>query len=156
LTVTEFEGLIPTFKQESAKRYSPTYTATGKPRQRKAGGGNKPRLATTEDQLLFILVYQKTYPLQTALGLQFGMSQAQANEWIHRLLPILERTLAYLKQMPERDGHAFATHGTTAGVPTDLLIDGTERRRQRPKNAEKQREAYSGKKSPHRQKCDSG
>lgn len=156
LTVPEFEALIPTFKQESAKRHSLTHTAAGKPRRRKAGGGNTPRLATAEDQLLFILVYQKTYPLQTAHGLQFGMSQAQANEWIHRLLPMLERTLVRLKQMPERNGQAFATRGVASEVPPDFLIDGTERRRQRPKNAEKQRDAYSGKKNPHRQKRNSG
>jgi len=92
------------------------------------------------------LVYQKTYPLQTAHGLQFGLSQSQTNEWIHRLLPILERSLTRLKQMPERNPQAFATSGVTPGVPTDLIIDGTERRRQRPKNSEKQCEMYSGKK----------
>jgi hypothetical protein len=113
---------------------------------------HKPRLATPADQLLFILIYQKTYPLQTAHGLQFDMSQAQANEWIHRLLPILDRSFARLKQMPERDAVAFATSGVTHGVPTDLIIDGTERRRQRPKNPEKQRDAYSGKKRPTRTK----
>ena len=146
LTVPEFDALVPGFAEECAARCSPTHTRTGQPRQRKAGGGNKPRLSTPEDQLLFILVYQKTYPLQTAHGLQFGLSQSQTNEWIHRLLPILERSLTRLKQMPERNPQAFATSGVTPGVPTDLIIDGTERRRQRPKNPEKQREMYSGKK----------
>jgi hypothetical protein len=146
LTVPEFEALLPTFTEESAKVHSLTHTRAGTPRRRKAGGGNKARLATPEDQLLFILIYQKTYPLQTAHGLQFDLSQAQTHEWIHRLLPILERSLTGLKQMPERDGAAFATSAVTPGVPTDLIIDGTERRRQRPENPEKQREAYSGKK----------
>ena len=140
LTVPEFDALVPTFREESAKVQSLTHTRAGTPRRRKAGGGNKARLATPEEQLLFILIYQKTYPLQTAHGLQFDLSQTQANEWIHRLLPILDRSFARLKQMPERDGAAFATSGVTPGVPTDLIIDGTERRRQRPKNPEKQRE----------------
>jgi Helix-turn-helix of DDE superfamily endonuclease len=152
LTVPEFDALVPTFIEESAKLHSRTHTRAGKPRRRKAGGGNKARLATPEDQLLFILVYEKTYPLQTAHGLQFNLSQAQTNEWIHRLLPILERSLVRLKQMPERDGSAFATTGVTPGVPTDLIIDGTERRRQRPKKPKKQREAYSGKKRRTRTK----
>jgi len=152
LTVPEFDALVPTFIAESAKLHSLTHTHAGKPRRRKAGGGNKARLATPEDQLLFILIYQKTYPLQTAHGLQFDLSQAQTNEWIHRLLPTLERSLASLKQMPERNGSTFATNGVTPGVPTDLIIDGTERRRQRPKNPEKQRDAYSGKKRPTRTK----
>lgn len=148
LTVSEFEAMVPAFQHEYVKGLSLAHTAAGKPRRRQAGGGNKPRLATPEDRLLFILVYQKTYPLQTVLGIQFGISQGQANEWIHRLMPILERTLVALNQMPERDGTVFATHEYTPTIPPDFLIDGTERRRQRPKNAEKQREAYSGKKKP--------
>ena len=46
----------------------------------------------------------KTYPLQMMHGLQFGLSQAQANYWIHRLLPVLREALAQLKLTPERDG----------------------------------------------------
>jgi len=56
-----------------------------------------------------------------------------------------EQSLALLQQMPERDSQAFATRGVTPGVATDLIIDGTERRRQRLKNPEKQRQAYTGK-----------
>ncbi len=146
LTVSEFDALVPIFADEYGATCSLTHTQAGQPRQRKAGGGNVPRLATVEDKLLFILVYQKTYPLQTAHGLQFGMSQSQTNEWIHRLFPILERSLTRLKQMPERNPQAFSASGVTPGVPTDLIIDGTERRRQRPKDPVQQREQYSGKK----------
>jgi len=146
LTVAEFNALLPIFAEEYMATNSPTHTRAGRPRQRTAGGGNKPRLACLEDKLLFILVYQKTYPLQTAQGLQFGLSQSQTNEWIHRLMPILERSLVRLKQMPERDPQALAHSPALSEVAPDLIIDGTERRRQRPKNAEKQREYYSGKK----------
>ena len=146
LTLAEFSALVPVFAEEYEATQSLTHTQAGKPRHRQAGGGNKPRLATLEDKLLFILVYQKTYPLQTAHGLQFGLSQAQTNEWIYRLLPLLEQALTRLHQMPERDAQAFATSGVTPDAPTDLIIDGTERRRQRPKNPEKQGASYSGKK----------
>jgi hypothetical protein len=101
-----------------------------------------------EAKLLFILVYNKTYPLQTAQGLMFGMGQSQANEWIHRLSPILESALESLGHMPERDGRAFEHSGASEDVPTDLIMDGTERRRQRPKDPERQKEVYSGKKRP--------
>ncbi len=57
-----------------------------------------------EDKLLFILVYEKTYPLQTMLGMQFGLSQGRANVWIHRLLPIVREALANLNLTPERNG----------------------------------------------------
>lgn len=145
LTRKEFLALLPFFEAEYAATRSLTHTRAGKPRQRKAGGGNTPRLATSADKLLFILIYQKTYPLQTAHGLQFGLSQAQANEWIHYLLPLLEKALIRLKQMPSRDAKTFKAR-LDVEAPPDFLIDGTERRKQRPKNAEKQRESYSGKK----------
>jgi len=146
LKVEEFDQLLPSFAEEYQATQSATHTRTGKARQRKAGGGNKAKLATIADRLLFILVYQKTYPLQTAQGLLFGMSQAQTNEWIHRLSPVLEKALERLGHMPERNGLAFAQSGSSEEVPPDLIIDGTERRRQRPKDPELQKEAYSGKK----------
>lgn len=146
ITVEEFSALIPIFAEEYASTWSATHNRVGKPRQRKAGGGNKARLATIEDKLLFILVYYKTYPLQTAHGLMFGMSQAQTNEWIHCLSPILDRSLERLGQMPIRDGKSFESIKDQTDAPNDLIIDGTERRKRRPKDQEKQKEAYSGKK----------
>ena len=154
LKVEEFDILLPFFAEEYAATHSATHTRTGQARQRKAGGGNKPRLATIEDKLLFILVYNKTYPLQTAHGLMFGMGQSQANEWIHRLSAILESALISSGHMPEREGWAFEQSGSSEDAPTELIIDGTERRKQRPKDPEKQKEAYSGKKSPYRQELD--
>jgi len=148
LKVEEFDVLLPYFAKEYATTQSETHTQAGQVRQRKAGGGNKPRLVMLEDKLLFILVYKKTYPLQTAHGLMFGMGQSQANEWIHRLSPILESALISSGHMPERDGRAFERSGSSEDAPTDLIIDGTERRKQRPKDPEKQKEAYSGKKRP--------
>ena len=104
LSMTSFkvEGfgiLLPYFAEEYAATHSETHTRAGQVRQRKAGGGNKPRLVNIEDKLLFILVYKKTYPLQIAHGLMFGMEQPQANEWIHRLSPILEGALTGPKEM---------------------------------------------------------
>jgi hypothetical protein len=101
-------------------------------------------LASIEDKLLFILMYHKTYPLQTTHGLQFGFSQAQTNEWIHRLTPCLNAALVHLGYAPERDPAAFAHREAPAGQPVAMQLDGTERRRQRPKDPQKQREHYSG------------
>ena len=47
-----------------------------------------------EDKVLFILVYQKAYPLQTLLGEVFELSQPRVNHWVHFLLPLLQQTLA--------------------------------------------------------------
>jgi hypothetical protein len=95
--------------------------------------GFKGALRPFEDQLLFILVYQKTYPLQAPHGLQFGLSQPQAHDWIYRLLPVLKCALADLAMTPQREGEQVATSALVNESAPDLLIDGTERRRCRPR-----------------------
>jgi hypothetical protein len=152
ITVAEFERLLPAFAVAYEKRYPADKTVAGLPRQRKAGGGVKGKLKDTADKLLFILVYQKTYPLQTMQGLHFEMSQAQANEWIHRLMPVLQTALADLEMKPAREAGHLAENEAVAAEPADWLLDGSERRRQRPKDKEKQKEHYSGKKKTHTDK----
>jgi len=152
LTAEEFTRLLPAFATAYAALYPLDKTWEGKRRQRQVGGGDKGRLPQMEDKLLFILVYQKTNPLQTMHGLQFALSQPQTHYWIQHLLPVLQRALADLGLAPERDASGVATNPLTReGVPA-LAIDGTERRRQRPVDAAQQRAHYSGKKKTHTDK----
>ena len=132
--------------------YPANRTMAGQGRQRGKGGGQKGKLCRLEDKLLFILLYEKTYPLQTMLGLQFGLSQGRVNEWIHRLTPVVRAALAEMGHLPERDGEAVQRSELAQAGGADVVIDGTERRRQRPQDEEAQRDQYSGKKNAHRQK----
>ena len=152
LTPKEFKLLLPAFEQAYGRVYPTHQTQTGKPRQRKAGGGRKGMLDSIEQKLLFALVYQKTYPVQTLLGELFELSRSRTNDWIHRLLPILKDSLDNLDVLPERDPHQFAQHEKRQHSSRNYIIDGTERRRQRPKDAEKQVLHYSGKKKTHSDK----
>ena len=152
LTPEEYEILLPAFRAAYQKAYPEDKTTTGKERQRQAGAGRKGALDTIEQKLLFALAYQKDYPLQVLLGEVFGLSQGRANEWIHRLLPILKQALDDLGVLPERDPKELARHEQDREDAADLIIDGTERRRQRPKKAEKQALHYSGKKKTHSDK----
>jgi hypothetical protein len=152
LTLDEFQQLLPAFQDAYAQRYPSELTRTGTPRQRRPGGGAKGVLQHCEDKLLFILVYEKTNPLQTMQALQFNMSQPQANYWIHQLLPVLRQALAALGHAPERDARRLATSPLALeGAPVTAL-DGTERRRQRPTDTRLQQEHYSGKKKTHTDK----
>jgi len=131
--------------------YPADHTAAGRPRRRHAGGGRKGQLHRPEDKLLFLLVYLKTYPLQVVLGELFDLSQPQVNYWIHQLLPAVQAALDRLGVRPERDPRHFAQAQPAAEAGPRLIIDGTERRRQRPKSPEKQALHYSGRKKKH---CD--
>lgn len=152
LTLREFKVLLPAFVQAYDARSPALRTRAGHKRQRQPGGGRRSVLQTAEAQLLFILVYQKTYPLQIVQGELFGFSQAQANYWIHRLLPVLQAALDDLGFTPERDGPQLARRERRNTERHDWIIDGTERRRQRPKNAEKQAQHYSMRKKAHTDK----
>jgi hypothetical protein len=151
LTLSEFQRLLTAFPQAYQRLYPANQTAEGKPRQRSVGGGCKGRLEQPEDKLLFLLVYLKTYPLQAVLGELFDLSTSQVNYWIHRLLPVLRSALDDLGVLPERDPTHFAQTQGTSGKAPRLIIDATERRRQRPKDPEKQALFYSGRKKKH---CD--
>jgi hypothetical protein len=142
----EFEVLLGAFGAAYVREYPAHQTLEGQTRQRRVGGGSKGKLSRLEDKLLLILVYEKTYPLQTMLGLQFGLSQGRVNAWIHQLLPVLQKALAEMGMTPERDGQAVQTSELAQEGGADLVIDGTERRRQRPQDKDAQREQYSGKK----------
>ena len=65
-------------------------------------------MPTSEDRLLFILTYLKTYSLQVAQGRLFGMGQSKANQWIHVLLPALLAALRSLGDAPTRSLTALA------------------------------------------------
>lgn len=150
LTRAEFEALLEAFNKVSAA--PPNVTQQGQPRHRQAGGGRKAILRCNEDRLLFILVYLKTYPLQEIMAELFAMEVSKVNEWIHRLLPLVREALDELGVMPERDAQAFAKVQTKRRSGRVVILDGTERRRQRPKHPEKQALHYSGKKKTHTDK----
>lgn len=152
LTLKEFQELLPPFEQAYTRKYPADKTRLGKKRKRQIGGGRKSSLESIEQKLLFILVYQKTYSVQVLHGELFAMSQSRANEWIHRLLPILKTALGDLGVLPERNPQQFAQHEKRQKSSREYIIDGTERRRQRPKNPEKQALYYSGKKKTHSDK----
>lgn len=152
LTPEEFNVLMPAFERAYLKTYPRSKTKAGGSRKRKAGGGRKGSLASIEQKLLFALVYQKSYPLQSVMGELFGMGQSQANAWIHSLLPVLKQALDDLGYAPERDPQQFKKKEQERKDATVSIIDGTERRRQRPKKAEKQALHYSGKKKIHSDK----
>jgi len=152
LKLDEFEQLLPAFQTAYRKKYPPHLTQAGKTRQRQIGGGATGALPQIEDKLFFILIYQKTNPLQTMHGLHFGLSQPQTNDWIHRLLPVLQQALRTLGEAPERDARRVATSDLARAGGPNLTIDGSERRRQRPQDHTKQKEHDSGKKQAHTDK----
>lgn len=137
------EAFSATYEAEKERAYE-----QGRKRRR-PGAGQKGKLPNAEAKLLFLLYYFKNYPTFDVLGTHFDLARSKACENVHRLTPILHKTLANLEVMPERkfaDVEAFKAVLADADIE-QLLVDVTERPTQRPSDDERQREYYSGKKS---------
>ena len=102
LTVDEFEQLVVPFEAAFVRHMS-EWTMEGKRRSARAYSpyANSP-LPTPQDRLLFILSYLKVAALQVAHGTLFGMTQSNANKWIHLLLVVLQQTLQDIGDAPAR------------------------------------------------------
>ena len=145
LNIEKFKELVPYFdtilNEEQGKRVK-----NDKNRQRKAGGGAKPTLDSSEAKLFYILFYVKVYPTFDLAGFIFDVNRSQTNRWMHKLLPILEKTLDRKLVLPKRRIENVGEFLKSFPEVKDLFIDGTERRVQRSSDNKKQRLNYSGKK----------
>jgi hypothetical protein len=140
LKIEEFDKLKGAFQKASEEE---------EPRESPAG--RKAVLRTYEDKLFFILFYLRHYPTQEVLGFLFGISQGQANQWIHRLTPIVKKALGEEKELPARTA-ADAQELMEACPERAFILDGTERPVRRPQDSEDRRKDYSGKKKRHTKK----
>ena len=108
LTEPEFTALLPHFERALAA-YLQDRTIDGQPRtSRRYSAYDHCPLPTMADKLLFILTYLKQNPIQEVQGQLFGMSQSNANKWIHVLHPVLNRALADQELLPARTAEEFA------------------------------------------------
>lgn len=148
LTLAAFATLLPAFVQAYDTMRLTRDAQRALPRQRQAGGGRHAILLTPADKLLFILFYFKFYPTQEVLGFLFGISQPQANVWVHLLTPLLNTALGAEQHLPARKTRSV-TQLLEACPDLEFIIDGTERPIQRPSAAERQKQCYSGKKKRH-------
>lgn len=102
LTRGVFEALVPVFAS-SFETIVRTRTMTGLDRVGRAYTPYRTcPLPTMEDKLLFILVYLQQAPTQTLHGQLFGLSQSNANKWIHLLHAVLNDALATVGAIPSR------------------------------------------------------
>jgi hypothetical protein len=103
LTEQEFTALLPHFEHALAA-YLQDRTIDGQPRtsRRYSTDDNCP-LPATADKQLFILTYVKQNPIQEVQGQLFGMSQSNANKWIHLLHAVLNQACAHHELLPARN-----------------------------------------------------
>jgi hypothetical protein len=122
------------------------------PRKRHEGGGRKSHLKTIQHKLFYILFYFKCYPTFDLAGILFDFDRSQAHRWVHRLQLVLEETLNQKQVLPKRKIGTIQEFTQYFPGVKKVIIDGVERPINRPKDKEKQKENYSGKKKRHTRK----
>jgi hypothetical protein len=125
LTEEEFTTLRPHFERAFVA-YLQHRTIDGQPRtSRRYSSYDTCPLPTMADKLLFILTYVKQNPIQEVQGQLFGMSQSNANKWIHLLHAVLNQALADQDLLPARTAAEFAAmfkpHATGGRSTTPLF-----------------------------------
>ncbi len=138
----QFYILLPAFENAYFESYK------NKLAHRKVNTNVDYCIQNEEDLLLFTLLSFKSGLTYDLLGIVCGMngSNAQKNQKIG--LSILVKTLNNLNVMPERKLLTVKDFEELFTGETDLILDATEQRIQRPSNSKKQKESYSGKKKP--------
>lgn len=134
LTRKVFEKLVPEFEKALKK-------CTKKNPYR---GGRPDKLKTSREKLFFVLYYLKNYPTYDVLGVQFGLHRSNAFRKVNRYLEALILALKTKRVLPA------VSLGELNKRLNDLelvIVDGTEQRKNRPKDKEKQKNYYSGKKN---------
>ena len=97
-------------------------------------------------------MYVKGYPTFDLLSFIINLERSEVCRWVHRLLPLLEKTLGRKCVLPDRQINSFSEFIIRYPEVKDVFVAGTERKVQRPKNLKKQRKLYSGKKKTHTRK----
>lgn len=148
LRVFEFKDLVESFRINH-KEY---WIKMNPSRVRGVGGGRTGALKTIEEKLFVTLMYLKAYPTFDVFGFHIGCNRSQAKRRIDHLFPVLEMTLKRRLTLPERKINSIEEFQQLFPEIKEIMVDGTERKIQRPGNKKKQNKTYSGKKKIHAKK----
>ena len=147
ITHMQFALLLPKFSSALSK--AAYEKAWSKKRIREPGGGRKAILKTDAEKLFFILWYYKIYPTFRFAQIEFGFDKRNIQLWVRFLQQVLFTALGYELALPKRKIRNQEEWIEICPQLADFIVDSTERVIQRPKDKEKQKEYYSGKKKQH-------
>jgi hypothetical protein len=108
LQLEEFDALYEVFYDHYAS-WIRHFKMDGTPRTRRYVAKTAVTEAfSPEMKLFFILLYEKTNPLQETLAVMFEMDQPSCNKWIKILSPLLAKSLS--KYKAERNSAIFSAN----------------------------------------------
>lgn len=151
LNPKEFLDLLPAFNEALKHKQRRDYY-DNPDRERSIGGGRKGFVPSASDKLFFILFYYKCYPTYDVLAFFYDCNRSNAMRRQKLLSGILQATLGKKLVLPKRQLKNVKDFLKAFPEAKEVFIDGTERPIQRPKDKERQKANYSGKKHRHTRK----
>lgn len=145
----KFDSLVPYFSAAYDKIQQERYE--NKEIKRIPTGGKPGIFSSHEERLFFVLYYLKTYPTFDVLGFLFGLSAGHAHDYVEFFMRILKRALADMDMLPKETIGTPEELSQLVDKYGDIIIDGVETQCVRPQDEERQKEHYSGKKTPYRE-----
>lgn len=164
MTLEGFNSLYPEiwkkYLEQESKRKAKT-VVNGTERIREIGGGNK-YLNELPDRVIMLLMYYRLYLTQEFMTLLFkaenksviSRSIKSVKAIIEKVLPTPDKTrqatvMLANKEITRRKKIGTIEEFITAYPELAILIDGKEQPKQRPKDKQKRKKEYSGKKKRH-------
>lgn len=165
MTLDRFEQLMPAFEavyNDLEAQRKRRVIKTGAERQRKAGGGA--HFATElAERLLMLMLYYRLYLTQEFMTLLFPVENrssicraiAQMRPVFEAVLPVPERARKTVLSLAEKETERRRRRINSVEdfieqyPELSILIDGVEQPKQRPKDKNKRKSDYSGKKRRH-------
>lgn len=147
LDVSEFDSVYERVEQKYKELES---IRLSRPDRKRAIGAGHPFKLTLRDRLLMLLVYYRLYITSILAGFLFSLDQSNVLKDIHMLEPLVKECIPIPKKLYERVERAGTPEEVEEYFPGfRAIIDATEQEIPRPKNGEKRRSHYSGKKKRH-------
>lgn len=144
LSEQKFFSLLKSFGEAYEQLFGVSMT------ERQSNSTAQSTFQTYEDLLFFTLYSIKSGLTYDLLGLTFGLDGANAYQNQALGLRVLRAALKRGDHMPKRAYQSVEEFKEHWGEESEIIIDATEQRSQRPGNHQDQKEDYSGKKKPIR------
>ena len=147
LKVSEFDSFytqaVGKYRECEAKRLA-------RPDRKRKVGAGYPFKLPLQDRLLMFLVYYRLYITSTLTGVLFDLDQSNVLKDIHKLEPLLKEILPTPCKLHDKARRLQRVEEIEAMFPEfKAFIDATEQEIPRPKNKQKRKTHYSGKKKRH-------
>lgn len=147
LELSEFDQF---YTQAQAKYRDYEVKRLDRPNRKHKVGAGYPFKLSLQDRLLMLMVYYRLYITSTLTGVLFDLDQSNVLKDIHKLEPLVEEILPLPKKLHDKAKRLQNIEEIEAMFPEfKAFTDATEQEIPRPKDRQKRKTHYSGKRKRH-------